>query len=67
MTTIWRKLLVGAAVAVVLGMAGIYDIVSFLSRHGIPEMFQGISDRFLTGTAVAVILALLILLKSSDR
>ncbi len=64
MTTIWRKLIIVAVVAGVFGMAGIYEVVNWLARHGIPEMAQGFQDRFLTGTAVTVIVALLVLLRS---
>jgi uncharacterized membrane protein len=64
MTTIWRKLLIVAVVAGVLGMAGIYEIVNWLTRHGVPQMAEGFRERYLTGTAVAVIVAMLILLRS---
>lgn len=54
MTTIWRKLLVAVVVVGVLGMAGIYEIVDWLARHGVPQMAEGFRERYLTGTAVAV-------------
>ena len=64
MTTIWRKLIIVAVVVGVLGMAGIYEIVNWLARHGIPQMAEGFQERYLTGTAVAVIVAMLVLLRS---
>ena len=66
MTTLLRKLLVLAVVGVVLVLASIYEVVRWLTHLGVPEMASRVSDRYLTGTTIAVVLALLFLLRS-DR
>lgn len=66
MTTLLRKLLVLAAIAVVLVLASIYEVVRWLTHMGVPEMAGRVSERYLTGTTIAVVLALVFLLRS-DR
>lgn len=69
MTTLLRKLLVLAAIAVVLVLASIYEVVRWLTHLGVPEMAGRVSERYLTGTTIAVVAALIFLLRSdrSDR
>jgi hypothetical protein len=66
MTTLLRKLLVLAVIAVVLVLASIYEVVRWLTHLGVPEMAGRVSDRYLTGTTVAIVVALVFLLRS-DR
>jgi hypothetical protein len=66
MTTLLRKLLVLAVIAVVLVLASIYEVVRWLTHLGVPEMAGRVSERYLTGTTIAVVLALVLLLRS-DR
>ncbi len=65
MTTLLRKLLVLAVVGVVLVLASIYEVVRWLTHLGIPEMAGQVSERYLTGTTIAVVLALVFLLRSN--
>jgi len=62
-----RKLLVLAVVAVVLVLASIYEVVRWLTHLGVPEMAGRVSDRYLTGTTIAVVVALVFLLRSDRR
>ncbi len=64
MTTIWRKLLVLFMLGMVLMLASIYEVVRWLTRMGITDLAGQVTDRYLTGGAVAVILALVFLLRS---
>ena len=64
MTTLFRKLLVLGIVAVVLMLAGIHEIVRWLVRLGVPDAAQEAKDRWLSGTTVAIIVALVFLLRS---
>ncbi len=66
MTTLLRKLLVLAVVGAVLVLASIYEVVRWLTHLGVPEMAGRVSERYLTGTTIAVVLALVFLLRS-DR
>jgi hypothetical protein len=66
MTTILRKLLVLGMVAMVLMLASIYEVVRWLTRLGVTDMAEQVADRYLTGTAVAVIVVMVLLLRS-DR
>ncbi len=66
MTTILRKLLVLAMVMLVLMLASIYEVVRWLTRLGVTDMAEHVADRYLTGTAIAVIVAMVLLLRS-DR
>ena len=66
MTTIWRKLLVLAMVAVVLALASIYEVVRWLTHLGIPEMAGEVADRYLGGTTLAIIVVLVLLLRSEQ-
>jgi hypothetical protein len=67
MTTFWRKLLVVGVIAVVLGVAGVYEIANWLARHGLVETAATARDQYLDGTSIAIIVALLILLGSQRR
>ena len=66
MTTVLRKLLVLGMVAMVLMLASIYEVVRWLTRLGVTDIAEHVADRYLTGTAVAVIVVMVLLLRS-DR
>lgn len=66
MTTILRKLLVLGMVGMVLVLAGIYEVVRWLTQLGVTDMAGQVADTYLTGTAVAIIVAMVLLLRS-DR
>ena len=62
-----RKLaIVVFAIAVIL-LANAWAIASWLDNIGLIAWASNIRSEFLTGTAIAVILALLVLLSSSSR
>jgi formate hydrogenlyase subunit 3/multisubunit Na+/H+ antiporter MnhD subunit len=67
MTTFLRKLLMLAVIAVVLVLASIYEVVRWLTHLGVPEMADRVSERYLTGTTIAVVVALVFLLRSDRR
>jgi hypothetical protein len=67
MTTLLRKLLVLAVVGAVLVLASIYEVVRWLTHLGVPEMAGRVSERHLTGTTVAIVVALVFLLRSDRR
>lgn len=62
-----RKLIVVLLIGLICGVAGIWTIAHWLQEHGVIAMASTIRDEFLTGTAIAVIVALLILLPGSLR
>ena len=64
MTTIWRKALVVGVVAAILALAGIQEIAAWLARHGAIQLAETAREQFLTGTAITVILAMLVLTRS---
>ena len=57
-----RKLLVAGAIVVVLALANAGAIVGWLQDLGVIPLAQSIRSDYVTGTAIAVIVALLILL-----
>ena len=57
-----RKLLVAGAIAAIFAVANAGTIVGWLQDLGVIPLAQHIRSEFTTGTAVAVIVALLILL-----
>ncbi|HEX40882.1 MAG TPA: hypothetical protein ENN81_02325 [Phycisphaerales bacterium] len=57
-----RKIIVVATIAAVFLAANILVIANWLAEHGVAEKAGWIRREFLTGTAIAVILVLLILL-----
>lgn len=57
-----RKLIVTLIAALVLVVAGIVPISQWLVEHGWVATAQAIRSEYLTGTAIAVIVAMLIML-----
>jgi hypothetical protein len=61
----FRKLIVIAVCAIVLTMASLPTIVAALDRAGAVPLARAIRSEYLTGTAITVIVALLILIPSA--
>ena len=61
----FRKLIVIAVCAIVLTMAGLPAIVAALNRAGVLPLARALRSEYLTGTAITVIVALLILIPSA--
>lgn len=57
-----RKLLVIAIVGGIFLTANIMIVTAWLQEHGVIETAQDIHEEFLTGTAITVIIALLVML-----
>lgn len=57
-----RKLLVLVAILLVFAISGIWTLADWLTEVGAVEAAIAVRHEFLTGTAIAVILALLVLL-----
>ena len=64
MTLRIRKIILVSLIGLVFLSANIIVIANWLAEKGIDEKAHWIRDEFLTGTSIAVILALLILLVS---
>lgn len=64
MSIVERKLIVMGAIAAVLVLANVDTIVDWLEHAGLVPFAQHIRTEYVTGTAIAVIVALLILLPS---
>lgn len=62
-----RKIVVVAAIAAIFLAANILLIANWLADHGVAEKAEWLREEFLTGTAIAVILVLLILLVNPVR
>jgi len=67
MTLRIRKLIVIGIIGVVFMAGNILVIANWLAAKGIPEKANWIRENFLTGTAITVIIALLILLVNPSR
>ena len=67
MTLRRRKLAVAAAVAAVLLLANAVVIARWLDDAGVVGWAAWVRSQYLTGTAIAVILALLVLLARPER
>lgn len=67
MTTAIRKLFVMLLIGVVFLMANIWCVAHWLDRRGMVELAKTIRENYLTGTAITVIVAMLILLVSPRR
>lgn len=63
--TVSRKLIVLVGVALILALAGLPSIVAWLDHVGLIDWARWARAEYVTGTAIAVILALLILLPDS--
>jgi len=57
-----RKVVVLGLIGTVLLMANILVVANWIAEKGLPEKANWLREEFLTGTAIAVILTLLILL-----
>jgi hypothetical protein len=64
MTLTIRKVIVIALVAMILMAANIIVIANWLADSGVEQKANYLKENFLTGTAISVIIALLILLVS---
>ena len=64
MTLTVRKIIVLGLIGMILLMANILVVANWISETGIADKAVWVRKEFLTGTAIAVILALLILLVS---
>ena len=62
-----RKIMVIAIIASIFFAGNVLLIANWLSEKGVPEKANWLRDNFLTGTAITVIIALLILLVSPGR
>lgn len=62
MTLAIRKIIVASAILVVLLLANMVALVCWLDRTGVIAWAQHVREEFLTGTAITVILALIVLL-----
>ena len=62
MTLTIRKILVLGIIGAIFLMANILVVVNWIAEKGLPEKANWLREEFLTGTAIAVIIALLILL-----
>jgi hydrogenase-4 membrane subunit HyfE len=67
MTLRIRKLIVIGIIGVIFMAGNIIVIANWLAAKGIPEKATWIRENFLTGTAITVIIALLILLVNPAR
>ncbi|GMU26298.1 MAG: hypothetical protein AMXMBFR16_12030 [Candidatus Uhrbacteria bacterium] len=62
MTLAIRKVIVASAILVVLLQANMVALVCWLERAGVIAWVQHVREEFLTGTAITVVLALIVLL-----
>lgn len=62
MTLATRKVIVGSAILAVLFLANMVAFAGWLKRIGVITWAQHVREEFLTGTAITVILAMLVLL-----
>ena len=67
MTLTIRKIVVIGLIGIVFLAGNVLLIANWLSEKGIPEKANWLRENFLTGTAITVIIALLILLVSPGR
>ena len=63
----FRKLIIIAAIGLVLLFAGLPSIVAWLDRIGLIEGAASLKAEYLTGTAITVIIVMLIMLPSTYR
>ena len=57
-----RKLLLMAGIAVVLVLANVWGIASWLDKAGVVNLARCVRREYLTGTAITIIVVLLVLL-----
>ena len=70
MTLTIRKIIVLGTIGAIFLMANVLLVANWIAEKGLPEKANWLRKEFLTGTAIAVIVALLILLvnpKGSSR
>jgi hypothetical protein len=57
-----RKLVVLVLVAAIFVLANLWLVVGWLAEHGVVDWAQHVRNEYLTGTAITIVIALLILL-----
>jgi hypothetical protein len=67
MTLRIRKIVVAAAVAAIVVLANFFVLASWLDDIGLIPWAQGVRDRYLTGTAITIIVVLLVLIVPQSR
>ena len=67
MTLARRKVLVISALLAVVVLANFGDLARWLDRAGVIEWAQGLRHEYLTGTAITIIVALLVLIVPQSR
>ena len=67
MTLTIRKIIVLGLIGIVFLMAHILVVANWLAEKGLTEKANWLREEFLTGTAIAVIIALLVLLVNPRR
>lgn len=67
MTLRMRKIIVAAAVAAILVLANFLVLAGWLDQVGVIGWAQGLRHEYLTGTAITVIVVLLVLLVPQSR
>ena len=67
MSLTMRKLIVAGSVVAVLLLANAIVIADWLARLGLVGLAQGLRAEYVTGTAITIIIVMLVLLTRSDR
>lgn len=67
MTLRMRKIIIVGAVAAVLILANLFVLAHWLDRVGIIGWAQGLRHEYLTGTAITIIVVLLVLIVPQSR
>jgi len=66
MTLTIRKIIVLSCIGLILLLGNVLAVATWLAQKGVMDKANWIREEFLTGTAIAVIVALLILLVSPN-
>jgi len=67
MTLRTRKIIVAGAVAAILILANVFVLAHWLDDIGVIPWAQGVRDHYITGTTIAIIIALLVLMVPQSR
>lgn len=67
MTLRMRKIIVAAAVAAILILANIFVLARWLDDIGLIPWAQAVRDHYLSGTAITIIIVLLVLIVPQTR
>jgi len=65
MTLTFRKIILLAFIGSIFLMANVVLVANWLNEKGVPEFAEHLKSNYLTGTAITIIIALLILLTTS--